>query len=100
MEKIVGAIREISGDRYQPLRELISDAPHPRKSEIIRYLNGAKVIAAAAGAMRDVMTGEYTGRELLIHSDGEYRWRSDTQYYVEKYNMSLPENFIRHALGQ
>ena len=100
MEKIIGAIREISGDKYPSIRSLMSDTPHPMKSKIIHYLSSAKVVAAAAGPMKDVLTGEYTGKELLVQSDGKYRWRSDTQYYVDKYNMRLPDDFIRHALDQ
>ena len=32
-------------------------------------------------------------------TDGKYAWRSDVIYYVEKYNMSLLNDFIKHVLS-
>ncbi len=33
-------------------------------------------------------------------SDGKYEWRSDVIYYVDKYDMELPDEFIQHVLAQ
>jgi len=33
-------------------------------------------------------------------SDGKYQWRSDIIYYVEKYDLELPEEFVNYVLEQ
>lgn len=33
-----------------------------------------------------------------MYNDGEYAWRSDIIYYVEKYNMRLEEDFVNKVL--
>lgn len=94
---IVGRIKENNGSDFPTLRSLIGK-PMKEKSRVVQYMKTAPVISVAAAAMRDVLTGDFTGRELLVHSDGEYLWRSDVTYYVERYDMELPTEFIRHIL--
>lgn len=94
---IVGRIKENNGPDFPALCSLIGK-PMKEKTRVLHYMKTAPVISAAAAAMRDVLTEEFTGRELLVHSDGEYLWRSDATYYVEKYDMELPQEFIQHIL--
>ena len=51
-----------------------------------------------ASRFNDIITGELTNRELVYMDDGEYSWSSKLPYYVEKYNLKLPEDFERHVL--
>ena len=95
---IIGRTKENYGSEYPELRSLL-DKPLNEKIRVLQYMENAPVISAAAASMRDVLTGEFTGKELLIHSDGKYLWRSDVAYYVEKYDMELPAEFIRHILN-
>jgi len=31
-------------------------------------------------------------------NDGKYTWRSDVIYYFEKYNLKLPDEFVKEVL--
>ena len=33
-------------------------------------------------------------------NDGIYSWSNDLAYYVEKYNLRLPADFVNHVLNQ
>ena len=59
-----------------------------------------KVIAVAPAIVRDVLNPDVRLPELFLMSDGKYEWRSDVIYYVEKYDMALPDEFIQHVLSQ
>lgn len=94
---IVGRIKENNGPDFPALRSLIGK-PMREKERVVQYLKTAPAIAAAAASMKDVLTNQYTGRELLVHTDGKFLWRSDVTYYVEKYDMELPDEFVKHIL--
>ncbi|MGH7611090.1 MAG: hypothetical protein ACREN4_03640 [Candidatus Dormibacteria bacterium] len=34
---------------------------------------------------------------LMVQSDGEWAWPSDIAYFVEKYQVGMPSEFIEHA---
>lgn len=92
--------KKIFGDKdLIYLKSLISDTPITGKDKIIRHLRNGKSIAAAAGRARDVFTGEPIKGELLCLSDGEFEWRSDVIYYVDKYNLQLSGEFVEHVLN-
>ncbi len=95
---IIGQIRELNGNGFPSLKDLIG-AENKEKQRIVSYLRNGKVISAAPGIMKDILTGERTGREMLVYSDGQYAWKSDLIYYVEKYDMRLPSEFIDHILA-
>ncbi len=80
-------------------KKLISDVPMPNKKQIIDYLKRGKAIAAAAGRARDMFTDEPIKGELLCLSDGEFEWRSDVIYYVDRYNLQLSEEFVKHVVN-
>ncbi|GAA3126889.1 hypothetical protein [Streptosporangium carneum] len=63
--------------------------------EVAGYLRGADVVAASAGAAYDVLSDDPTPiGGLNIHTDGEWVWPSDLAFYVEKYNVELPEELV------
>ena len=94
---IIGRIKENNGPDFPTLRSLIGK-PIEDKARVLQYMKNAPVISAAAASMKDVLTDQYTGRELLVHADGKFLWRSDVTYYVEKYDMELPAEFVKHII--
>jgi hypothetical protein len=54
-------------------------------------------MSAKGGYVDDVLDSESTV-PLLAHlfTDGEYLWRVDLAYYVEKYHLQLPDDFLTH----
>ena len=96
----IGEFKETSGDGYPSIAELISEMPHPEKQRIVNYLRSGRKIAAAAGSFKDALTGSVIPTEALVFTDGTYVWQSDLTYYVEKYNLTLPGQFVKHILEQ
>ena len=98
--KVLGMIKELySGENdYPSIHTLISDEPIEHKSEIVEYLKNGKVEAAVVAKARDVLTGKHIPMEWLSMTDGEYAWETNLIYYVEKYNLLLPDEFVKHVL--
>lgn len=78
----------------------ISKEVHPRKEEILAYLRSAVIFGAYASVSKDIFTGEPISIEHLLLTDGKFRWTSDIEYYVEKYNLRLQDEFINTALTE
>mgnify|MGYP001046517198 CR=1 FL=1 len=97
---VIGLTRELDNDsKYPSIKELINK-PIKEKKKVIEYMKKCKVIGVAPAIVRDVINPENRIPELLLMTDGIYEWRSDIIYYVEKYDMELPEEFIQHILKQ
>jgi SUMO ligase MMS21 Smc5/6 complex component len=92
---VIGQTYELDKDsKYPSIKELIN-MPIKEKKKVIGYMKKCKVVAVAPAIVRDVINPEIKIPELLLMSDGKYEWRSDVIYYVEKYDMELPEEFIQ-----
>lgn len=97
---IIGQTKEIDkDDRLPSIKDLINK-PIQEKKKVVEYMKKSNVIAVAPAIVRDIINPENKIPELLLMSDGIYEWRSDIIYYVEKYDMGLPEEFIQHILNQ
>lgn len=64
------------------------------QDEIVAYLKSGVVYGAKPEIMHDNFTHEKIPYESLVMTDGHYRWSSELLYYVEKYNMMLPKEFV------
>lgn len=70
------------------------------KRTLISYMSQRKyLIAASTAKIRDFISGEKVESLCrLIYSDGEYEWRSEEIYLIEKYDMKVFENFVNHVM--
>ena len=97
---VIGQIREHYKDnKYQSIRDLINK-PLKEKEIVISYMKKCRITAAAPAIITDLINPEKRFTELYMMTDGTYGWRSDVIYYVENYDMELPEDFIQHILDQ
>ncbi|WP_371796029.1 hypothetical protein [Streptomyces sp. NBC_01718] len=65
---------------------------------IADYLEAGAMLASTAQRVFDVLSEENDDVGLLaIRTDGAWMWPADLPYYVRKYNISLPGDFIIHA---
>lgn len=97
---VIGQTLEVYKDaKYPSIRDLINK-PIKDKARIINYMKKCKVGAIAPAIITDIIDKETIIPELYMMNDGIYTWRSDVIYYVEKYDMELPEDFIQHVLSQ
>ncbi|MPM39743.1 hypothetical protein SDC9_86377 [bioreactor metagenome] len=98
--KMIGETREIyHDDQYPSIMELIHK-PIKEKEKVLRYMKKCHVDAVAPAIVHDVINPENRIPNLFLMSDGTYGWRSDVIYYVEKYDMALPEEFVQHVLSK
>lgn len=83
--------------RYAP-----SDVVQPQvasKEVIVRYMTGAPTVAAIRTFVFDEVEPERRHRiSLTYSSDGEWVWSALTAYYVERYDVQLPEPFVQWIL--
>lgn len=65
------------------------------KALLVSYLNGGTIFVASPGIGTDVLDAD-AALSGPIHSltDGQWMWPADLSYYVEKYNVALPLEFL------
>jgi hypothetical protein len=65
------------------------------RADVVRYLQHSVVLAASGEVVHDV-TDEMQPPigELNILTDGDWAWPSDLAYYVDKYGVALPDEFL------
>lgn len=97
----IGSYDEITPNKGYPLmKNSMNDRKYNSQDKIVSYLRRGKMIMVAAGASKpDVFTGEPIKGESGILSDDVYAWSSSLPYYVEKYNVKLPDDFEQHVLS-
>ncbi len=79
------------------LRESMRDKGKPGESRIAAYLRTAPIMFHSLGPVTDVFTpkGDYICAPN-VHTDGVYAWPEDLAYYVERYHVALPAEFLAH----
>ena len=54
----------------------------------------------SAARVVDVITGEPTAIPIVHMNDGQYSWTTRIIYYIEKYNLRLPEKVEKTILNK
>ncbi len=88
------------GMGFPSMREFFAEEKYENQQLIADYLKNGTPTMASTAVARDVFTGERIGREQVFMNDGIYSWVSDLAYYVEKYNLKLPDDFVDYVLNQ
>ena len=83
---------------FPKMQDYFQKEPYPGKEKIVEYLKNGTKTFAGLGILKDVYTGEQIPIEQCGMTDGEYSWISDLYYYVEQYNLKLPEEFNEKVL--
>lgn len=79
----------------------LADGPVPYERAILDYLRNAGNLGSITdGDMEDVFTSEPTGIHDNGRSDGVYEWSEGLAYYVERYHLMLPNDFVKHILDE
>ena len=94
----LGSYDEITPNKgYPSMKNSMMKSRYKNQDKIVRYLRHGKLVMVAAGLPRpDVFTGETIKGTYGIMSDDVYAWSSMLPYYVDKYNLKLPDDFERH----
>jgi hypothetical protein len=98
--KVAGSFRELSHgiEDCGSLAAAVSDHPSQDEDRIIEYLNNGVTSAVAPCIVSDVLqpSSEIFIGPLTTLTDGVWEWPSDLAYYVEKYHVRLPKEFVAH----
>lgn len=75
--------------------------PIENKNVVLDYMrNKSKPIGYMPMKYKDIFTGEFIKMEACTKSDDRFRWFNVVEYYFDKYNLKLPDEFINHILGK
>lgn len=65
-------------------------------NSVINYLKSNKKVASCPKPAIDCFTGKEISPSFTVYSDGVYTWCDFLIYHLEKYHLSLEEDFINH----
>lgn len=63
------------------------------KSIILNYLHNGTMVATLAEYPHDIFTDTSIPMESFIQTDYHFKWLNTLVYYVDKYEIELPEEF-------
>jgi hypothetical protein len=66
------------------------------KAEVLAYLRRGRTTAFSPGIKTDVFDPSKLAETLSVMTDGTYEWPELLAYYVEHYDVALPEEFEEH----
>jgi hypothetical protein len=103
MIRAVGFFAELHPGWGMPLdgsiKDAVRSAGEPDENRIVDYLRTGTGLWSEMGAEPDVLDPE--GSALpgagSLFTDGTWLWRDDLPYYVAKYHVALPPEFLAHA---
>lgn len=90
---------EISASRYRKriLRKNCLEKPQKDKEKIVGYLKNGYALLFIPGVVMDLFRkDDYIIGAAHVLTDGTWVWPEVIAYYVENYNLQLPNEFIAH----
>ncbi len=101
--RVVGLFRELERTTRElpSLRESVDSLDQETAARVANYLGAGEPVVDVMGISRDPIDARtiISGGPSL-ETDGEWVWRADLKYFVEKYRVQLPDEFIEHVNAQ
>ncbi|MFF1559846.1 hypothetical protein [Streptomyces sp. NPDC058279] len=97
--KILGFYSELwspkAGVPAGSIRDFVRPDPQADESEVVRYLGAGHELIVFMGAVGDVLGSEerILGGDNIV-TDGEWVWRADLAFYLQRYHVGLPGDFL------
>lgn len=100
--KRIGFFRELRHGmpEAQQINSLVSEKPQENEELIINYLKEGVLFIATTGFVEDVLKPGQLICCPHILTDGVWAWPADLAYYVEKYHVQLPNEFVKFMKGR
>lgn len=99
LENYLCQFKEYSTFRpYPSMKEFFQPEPYEGMQEIVQYLKCGKKIPVSGGAAYDYFDPEKISGENVPMTDGELAWDHTLPYYIETYNLRLPEHHEKRLL--
>ncbi|GEM_PF-3199000 len=97
--RLVGMFRELFDFEDPRIRESIvgnvDDAPLPDAEQVVQYLQNGHVVLDVMDLDDDFFgSGDLIINAATMLSDGEWIWREDFRFYVKKYQVHVPDDFL------
>lgn len=96
----IGMYREFGYEADEPgvrsLRDVRRTRRAEHKAQVVAYLRNAQTTAYTMGIEPDVFDSTKLAGQLSGKTDGTYRWPELLAYYVEHYDIALPDDFEEH----
>ena len=81
------------------MKDHFEEKPYTGQDKIIRYLKNGTEDMVSMRIPKDVFTNKVIQGGMIGLNDGKYSWWNTLAYYVENYNLRLPEEFEKHILN-
>lgn len=99
--RTIGVFRDLGwgmSANLPALNEVVYSISPEDSAVVAHYLGSAKPFFDVMEAVRDPLDRAVTisGGSSLI-CDGAWLWRYDLAYFVSRYRVAVPEEFVRHA---
>ena len=98
--RYVGNFIELGYDDYPDAPSLAATRGKRRednKAALVAYLNAGVTLVFAPGFEKDVLDHTSDAGSSSIATDGTYAWPRTLAYYVERYDVALPDKFEKHV---
>lgn len=96
----VGVYRELckSKPNAESIIDHISSTPYPEKEALLKYMKNAETQLMVTSVSIDVIDGVSRVYGGDRKTDGMFCWNTCIEYYIDKYNLRPPEDFIAHVM--
>lgn len=93
----VGMFHELGyGEDYPSLTAARRNEPWPDQDRVAAYLRAAPKATISPGYEQDVFDPSRTAGTPAMRTDGTYVWPETLAYYVETYNVAVPDELVSH----
>ncbi|WP_283150480.1 hypothetical protein [Silvimonas soli] len=99
--RVIGLFRELGGQidaSTKSIYSMLGQLPQDEMVPVVRYLRSGVPVFDIMEATIDPLdrVTHISGGPSLV-SDGTWIWRNDLVYFVEKYRIGLPADFVLYA---
>ncbi|MFE1770254.1 hypothetical protein [Streptomyces sp. NPDC059008] len=97
--KILGHYQELwlerAGTPDGKLQDFTQETGEPDENRIVQYLRAGEELFSAMGTVSDVLGSDerILGGDSVL-TDGEWIWRGDLWFYLSRYHVRLPDDFL------
>ena len=87
-----------SGHNFPHLADSLEKQRYPYQEAIADFLKNGEEEFAQMSRAKDVFTGEVIPEEVLVMRAGDFYWSNELAWYVQRYNLRLPQAFEEFIL--
>jgi hypothetical protein len=101
--RYVGNFVEVGFDDYPDAPSLVQlrgKRKPDHKVEVVAYLRSATALVVSPGIDRDIFDPAKFAGSRTVMTDGVYAWPKLLEYYVDSYDVLLPQEFEAHMQRQ